>query len=68
MVKNAIFNHPRMVLRKCPSCHEVVGAESEVCPRCGVNFRGAMIRKIIIRLLGATMVVWLVGHFLLKKI
>jgi hypothetical protein len=36
-----------MTLRKCPACRDTVGAESEECPRCGVNFRAAMIRKAV---------------------
>ena len=36
-----------MKLRKCPACHDTVGAESEECPRCGVNFKAAAIRKVV---------------------
>jgi hypothetical protein len=34
-----------MVLRKCPACKDTVGAESPECPRCGVNFRGFLIKR-----------------------
>ena len=34
-----------MVLRKCPACKDMVGAESPECPRCGVNFRGFLIKR-----------------------
>jgi hypothetical protein len=37
-----------MTLRKCPACHDLVGAESPECPRCGVNFRAAIIRKVAV--------------------
>lgn len=36
-----------MVLRKCPACKDTVGAESPECPRCGVNFRGYMIKRVM---------------------
>ena len=42
-----------MTLRKCPSCKEIVGAESEICPRCGVNFKAAQIRRVVIWSLSA---------------
>jgi uncharacterized paraquat-inducible protein A len=57
-----------MVLRKCPSCHETVGAESAICPRCGVSFRAATIRRLIIRSLAAAIVVWALCHYLFKVI
>jgi len=56
-----------MVLRKCIACHEMVGAESDICPRCGVNFRNALIHRIIIRILAVLILVWLIGHFALHK-
>lgn len=55
-----------MELRKCPSCKEIVGAESEICARCGVNFRAAQIRRIVIRILTVALLVWLVWHFVPK--
>lgn len=36
-----------MVLRKCPACKDTVGAESPECPRCGVNFRGYTIKRVM---------------------
>jgi uncharacterized paraquat-inducible protein A len=55
-----------MELRKCPSCRDLVGAESIVCPRCGVNFRSALIRKIVLRSLSVMLLAWLVGRFVFK--
>jgi hypothetical protein len=52
-----------MLLRKCPSCRDMVGSESVVCPRCGVSFRAALIRRIVWRMLAAVLLVWLVCHF-----
>ncbi len=52
-----------MRLRKCPSCSETVGAESDICSRCGVNFQGAMIRKIVWRTLSVLLLAWLIIHF-----
>ena len=57
-----------MKLRKCPSCREIVGTESAVCPRCGVNFKAALFRRIVMWTLGAAVFLWLVAHFVLKKI
>jgi hypothetical protein len=57
-----------MVLRKCPSCRETVGAESDVCPRCGVNFRAALVRRITIRVLAAALIVWAIYHYLAKML
>ena len=48
-----------MTLRKCPSCKEIVGAESEICPRCGVNFKAAQIRRIVIWALSTLVVLLL---------
>ncbi len=55
-----------MLLRKCPSCRDMVGAESTVCPRCGVNFQTALIRKIVLRTLAVIMLGWFLGHYALK--
>ena len=56
-----------MTLRKCPACHDTVGAESEECPRCGVNFKAAFIRKVVtwtsIVLIAASLAV---SHFALR--
>ena len=37
-----------MVLRKCPSCKEMVGRESYCCPRCGVIFTRYRIRQVVL--------------------
>jgi hypothetical protein len=57
-----------MTLRKCPSCREMVGAESEVCPRCGVNFKTALIRRVVMWILTTALVVWFAGHFVLRVV
>jgi uncharacterized paraquat-inducible protein A len=57
-----------MILRKCPSCREVVGAGSAVCPRCGVNFRGAAIRRVIRWTLIVGLTAWILIHFIFKAI
>ena len=57
-----------MVLRKCPSCREQVGAESVICPRCGVSFRAAVIRKFVIRFLSLAIVAWMICHFVFKVV
>jgi hypothetical protein len=54
-------------LRKCPGCHETVGADSLVCPRCGVSFRAAAARRFIRWMLIVVLIVWAVGHFGLKR-
>jgi uncharacterized paraquat-inducible protein A len=56
-----------MKLRKCPSCHDTVGADSENCSRCGVNFRAARNWRIIRWLFILAMLTWAVGHFYLKR-
>jgi hypothetical protein len=56
-----------MHLRKCPACHDMVGAESVVCPRCGENFRKAMIRKISLRGFALLLLAWCVSHFFFKR-
>jgi hypothetical protein len=38
-----------------------------VCPRCGVSFRAALIRKIVLRTLALAVFVWLIGHSMFKK-
>jgi uncharacterized paraquat-inducible protein A len=55
-----------VTLRKCPSCKEIVGAESEVCARCGVNFRAAQTRRIVIWALFLLLLLWLASHFIVK--
>lgn len=56
-----------MTLRKCPSCKDTVGADSEICPRCGVNFRAAAFRRIVKWALLFALLIWVVGHFVLKR-
>jgi hypothetical protein len=57
-----------VVLRKCPSCKDLVGAESDVCPRCGASFRGAMLRRVMfwVILMGAGL--WAVGHYVIRVV
>jgi len=57
-----------MVLRKCPNCKDMVGAESPECPRCGVNFRAALIRKIVLWTSGAALLGLAVSHYALRLI
>jgi uncharacterized paraquat-inducible protein A len=57
-----------MSLRKCPSCKETVGADSFECPRCGVNFRVANFRRIVVWTLWAALLLWLLTHFVLKVV
>jgi uncharacterized paraquat-inducible protein A len=57
-----------MTLRKCPACRETVGAESPTCPRCGVSFKAATVRRIIARSLALLTVAWLLVHFVFKVI
>jgi len=45
----------------------MVGAESVVCPRCGVNFRSALIRKIILRGFTLLLLAWCVSHFIFRR-
>ena len=55
-----------MVLRKCPLCREIVGAESLECPRCGVSFKAALFRKVIRWAVIVILTAWLVNHYWLK--
>ncbi len=55
-----------MVLRKCPACREVVGAESIICPRCGAHFRAVVVRRFFFWILVAAAIFWAVCHFLMK--
>jgi len=55
-----------MQLRKCPACKDTVGAESLTCPRCGVNFKAAAVRRGVARTVGALVLLWLIVHFVLK--
>jgi uncharacterized paraquat-inducible protein A len=57
-----------MVLRKCPSCKDTVGAESPQCPRCGVNFRACLVRRILKWTTAAVVLGWAVSHYTLKLI
>ena len=57
-----------MVLRKCPNCHDIVGAESPECPRCGVNFRAALIRKMLFWTTGLAVAGLAVSHYALRLI
>lgn len=57
-----------MVLRKCPRCHDMVGAESPECPRCGVNFRAALFRRLLFWIIVLGAATWCIGHYGLKVI
>lgn len=57
-----------MTLRKCPSCKEIVGAGSDVCPRCGVLFRIATLKRFLTWLVSSALVLWCAGHFVLKLV
>ena len=57
-----------MVLRKCPACRDTVGAESDECPRCGINFRTYRIRQVVVWMTTLAAVVLAVGHYGLKLI
>lgn len=57
-----------MLLRKCPSCHEMVGAESLCCPRCGVDFRAAAIRKVIRWTVIVALLAWAAAHYLFRLV
>ena len=57
-----------MRLRICPGCRDVVGADSAECPRRGVNFRSAMIRRLILRLAIVALVVLLVADFVIHRV
>lgn len=57
-----------MVVRKCPSCKDLVGAGSEICPRCGASFRGEMMRKTAIWVLMAGVGLWGIGHYVIHLV
>ncbi|HSZ55704.1 MAG TPA: hypothetical protein VK797_08595 [Tepidisphaeraceae bacterium] len=57
-----------MVLRKCPACKDTVGAESPECPRCGVNFREYMIKRLMIWGTTLLLIGLAVGHYGFKLI
>ena len=53
-----------MVLRKCPSCREMVGAESTICPRCGVDFKAAAAKRVIRWIIIVALVAWIAYRYL----
>lgn len=55
-----------MKLRKCPRCKELVGAESEICPRCGAAFREVILRRVAFWTIVAALLIWLAIHYLVK--
>ena len=57
-----------MTLRKWPNCREVVGADYDVCQRCGVPFRAAQIRRLVVRILATALFLCLLCHLLLKVV
>jgi predicted amidophosphoribosyltransferase len=52
-----------MVLRKCPSCKNVVSMDSYCCPRCGKSFTAARVRRIVFWLAALGAVVWFTRHY-----
>ena len=57
-----------MALRKCPSCKELVGADSLECPRCGVSFKAAAFRRLLRWMVILAGIAWIAGHYWLKRI
>ena len=57
-----------MVLRKCPACKDMVGAESPECPRCGANFRGALLRRVVMWTTGIAVLGLAMSHYVLRVI
>ena len=57
-----------MVLRKCPACKDTVGAESDECPRCGINFRSYRMRRIMFWMTTLVVIGLAVSHYGLKLI
>ena len=56
----------KMVLKKCPSCKNVVSWESYCCPRCGIEFRAVRIRRAIGLLCILGLVAWIVYRYFLR--
>ena len=52
-----------MVVKKCPSCKNVVSWESYCCPRCGIEFRTLRRRRILLLLSLAALVAWIVHKY-----
>jgi len=52
-----------MVLKKCPSCKNIVGMDSYCCPRCGRNFRAMRIRRVIFWLAAVALAAWIVHRY-----
>lgn len=57
-----------MVLRKCPACRDTVGAESEECPRCGINFRAYKVKRLMVWMTTLLVIGLAVSHYGLKLI
>jgi hypothetical protein len=57
-----------MGLRKCPRCREIVGDESLECPRCGVDFKAAALRRVVWWSVIAAGFFWALNRFVLKAI
>jgi hypothetical protein len=49
-------------LRTCPSCHNRVAADNVYCPRCGVGFRAARIRRFLLWAALIALPTWLLIH------
>src|SRR5262245_55763016 len=56
-----------MQLRKCPACHDLVNGDSGVCPRCGVRFRAAIIRRVVLWAASGMLTRWVVSQFALHR-
>jgi len=52
-----------MVVKKCPSCKNVVSWESYCCPRCGIEFRALRRRRILLVLSLVALVAWIVHKY-----
>ena len=52
-----------MVVKKCPSCKNVVSWESYCCPRCGMEFRTLRRRRILLVLSLAALLAWIVHKY-----
>jgi hypothetical protein len=61
---NALDQEAHMVLKKCPSCKNVVSWESYCCPRCGVEFRAIRIRRALAVICILGLVAWLVRRYM----
>ncbi|MGE5611600.1 MAG: hypothetical protein ACM359_20285 [Bacillota bacterium] len=54
-----------MVLKKCPSCKNIVSMDSYCCPRCGIDFRALRIRRVLKWTCLLALAAWLIHRYLL---